>query len=154
MDYLSLSDWRSQNITEISKIKSEEDVKNHVIIPYLQYLGYHLSSMRFENSMTVQTGSKSITVKSDIEIGINDNIEIVLDTKSPNIAIGEKQILQSISYAKLVSTPPAIYAIVTNGVDVVVTNIYSGKKLGIIPPYSQLLSDISRTRRKELSKMR
>lgn len=153
MEYLSLNDWRKQNITEIGKIKSEEDVKNHIIIPYLQYLGYQLISMRFENSMTVQVGTKTIIVKSDIEIGVNDNIEIVLDTKAPNVAIGDKQILQSISYAKLVSTPPAIYAIVTNGIDVAVTNIYSGKKLSAIPSYTQLLSDISRTRRKELSKI-
>ena len=109
--------------------------------------------MRFENSMSVQAGTKSITVKSDIEIAINDNIEIVIDTKAPNVSLGDKQILQSISYAKLVSTPPAIYAIVTNGFDVATTNIYSGKKVNFIPPFSQLLSDISRTRRKELTQI-
>lgn len=153
MEFLSLQDWRKQNISDISKIKSEEDVKNHIIIPYLQYLGYEISSMRFENSIPVQVGTKSFFVKSDIEIAVKDNIEIVLDTKAPNVAIGDKQILQSISYAKLVSTPPALYAIASNGFEVAVTNIYSGKKVSIIPPYSQLLSDISRTRRKELSKI-
>ena len=103
--------------------------------------------------MSVQTGTKSITVKSDIEISINENIEVVIDTKAPNVSLGDKQILQSISYAKLVSTPPAIYAIVTNGFDIATTNIYSGKKVNFIPPFSQLLSDISRTRRKELTQI-
>lgn len=153
MDNLSLSEWRKQNIADISKIKSEEDVKNHIVIPYLQYLGYTIPSMRFENSMSVQTGTKSITVKSDIEISVNENIEVVIDTKAPNVSLGDKQILQSISYAKLVSTPPAIYAIVTNGFDIATTNIYSGKKVNFIPPFSQLLSDISRTRRKELTQI-
>lgn len=153
MEYLSLQDWRKQNIADISRIKSEEDVKNHIVVPYLQYLGYDLPSMRFENSMSVQAGTKSITVKSDIEIAVNDNIEIVIDTKAPNVPLGDKQVLQSISYAKLVSTPPAIYAIVTNGFEVAVTNIYSGKKVNSIPPYPQLLSDISRTRRKELTQI-
>jgi len=134
MEYVSLSEWRKQNIADISKIKSEEDVKNHIVIPYLQYLGYTITSMRFENSIPVQAGTKSITVKSDIEIAVKDNIEVVVDTKAPNVSLGDKQVLQSISYAKLVSTPPALYAIVTNGLDVVVTNIYSGKKVNFIPP--------------------
>lgn len=153
MEYLSIKDWKEQNIEDISIIKTEEDVKVHIVIPYLQYLGYEISSMRFENYMEVQAGTKSIKVKSDIEIAVNDKIEIVLDAKAPNIPLGDKQILQSISYAKLISTPPAIYGIVTNGTDIATTNIYTGKKTGEIPSYSQLLSDISRTRRKELSKV-
>ena len=145
MEVLTLSEWRKTNITDVSKIKTEEDVKAHIILPYLNYLGYPTEMMRFENSMDVQAGTKSIKVKSDIEIAVNGNIEIVLDAKAPNIALGDKQILQSISYAKLVSTPPAIYAIVCNGFDIAVTNIYSGKRVSVIPTYSQLLSDISRT---------
>lgn len=153
MEVLTLSEWRKTNITDVSKIKTEEDVKAHIILPYLNYLGYPTEMMRFENSMDVQAGTKSIKVKSDIEIAVNGNIEIVLDAKAPNIALGDKQILQSISYAKLVSTPPAIYAIVCNGFDIAVTNIYSGKRVSVIPTYSQLLSDISRTRKKQLSEI-
>lgn len=153
MEFLTLKEWKKANIADLSKIKTEEDVKNHVILPYLNYLGYSTNLMRFENSMDVQAGTKSIKVKSDIEIAINGNIEVVLDTKAPTIPLKDKQILQSISYAKLVSTPPAIYAIVSNGSEIAVTNIYSGKRIDSIPPYSQLLSDISRTRKKELSKI-
>lgn len=60
MDNLSLSEWRKQNIADISKIKSEEDVKNHIVIPYLQYLGYTIPSMRFENSMSVKLAQKAL----------------------------------------------------------------------------------------------
>lgn len=107
--------------------------------------------MRFEHSMEVQTGTRKIIVKSDIEIFENSNIEIIIDTKGPSISLKEKDILQSISYAKLVSTPPAIYAVVTNGYDVVVTNIYTGKRTANIPTKGELISEVSRTRRKELT---
>ena len=107
--------------------------------------------MRFENSMPVQAGTKRISVKSDIEIFESGNVELIIDTKAPNVSLGEKDILQSVSYAKLVSTPPAIFGIVTNGIDVVVTNIYTGKRSGEIPSRTELISEVSRTRRKALT---
>lgn len=147
-----LQDWVKENIINSSlKIKTEEDVKMHIICPFLEKLGYKKSNMRFENSMDVQTGTRKVTVESDIEIFENGNVEIIIDTKGPNISLKEKDILQSVSYAKLVSTPPAIYGIVTNGWDVVVTNIYTGKRTSVIPTKSELISEVSRIRRKELS---
>lgn len=123
----------------------------HIVRPYLEFLGYDINNMRFENSMSVQTGTKTINVKSDIEIFENENVELVIDTKAPNISLGEKDILQSVSYAKLVATPPAIYGIVTNGNDVAVTNIYTGKRTTEIPSRSELISEVSRTRKKALT---
>lgn len=149
---MDLKSWVIENIGNFStKIKTEEDVKMHIIRPYLEFLGYDLDNMRFENSMSVQTGTKTITVKSDIEIFENNNVELVIDTKSPNVSLGEKDILQSISYAKLVSTPPAIYGVVTNGTEVAVTNIYTGKRSSEIPFRSELISEVSRTRKKALT---
>lgn len=147
-----LRDWVKENITNTSlKIKTEEDVKMHIVCPFLEKLGYKKADMRFENSMSVQTGTRKVTVESDIEIFENGNVEIVIDTKGPNISLKEKDILQSVSYAKLVATPPAIYGIVTNGWDVVVTNIYTGKRTSVIPSKGELISEVSRTRRKELT---
>lgn len=149
-----LKNWVIDKINNFSsKIKKEEDVKIHIVIPFLKELGYNVDDMRFENSMNVQTGTKSIIVKSDIEIKEQGNIEIVIDTKAPNISLGEKEILQSVSYAKLVATPPALYAIVTNGIDVVVTNIYTGKRTSIIPSKGELAVEISRTRKKVLTEI-
>lgn len=151
---MELKTWTNNNIENFaSKIKTEEDVKIHIILPYLKSLGYSTDDMRFENSMSVQTGTKTVNVKSDIEIFENGNIEIILDTKAPTESLCEKHILQSISYAKLVSTPPAIYGIVTNGTDVVVTNIYTGKRTCIIPTKGELISEVSRTRRTALSEI-
>lgn len=149
-----LKEWRIANASQISnEIKSEEDVKMHIIRPFLEELGYSVQDMRFENSMTVQAGTKKLTVFSDIEISENERIEIIIDTKSPDVSLGEKDILQSISYAKLVSTPPAIFGVVTNGTDVITTNIYTGKRTSTIPSRSELLSEISRTRKKTLSEI-
>lgn len=149
---MELKNWVKENIYGSSvKIKTEEDVKMHIVCPYLEYLGYKKSEMRFENSMDVQTGTRKVTVESDIEIFENGNVELIIDTKGPNISLKEKDILQSVSYAKLVSTPPAIYGIVTNGWDVVVTNIYTGKRTATIPTKGELISEVSRTRRKELT---
>ncbi len=149
-----LRTWVKENIENYSsKIKTEEDVKMHVILPYLASLGFKIDDMRFEHSMSVQTGTKKITVKSDIEIKEGDNIELIIDTKSPNESLSEKHILQSESYAKLVSTPPAIFGVVTNGLDVVATNIYTGKRSAHIPSKGELVSEVSRTRKKELTEV-
>ena len=151
---MNLKEWISENITDFSgKIKTEEDVKIHIVLPYLSLLGFDSSKMRFENSRPVQAGTKKITVQSDIEIEEGGNIEIVIDVKAPNVSLNDKEILQSISYAKLVSTPPALYAIVTNGIDIISTNIYTGKKSAEIPTRSEIIRDISRTRKKMLSQI-
>lgn len=149
---MELKSWVIENIDNFSnRIKTEEDVKIHIVLPFLESLGYIQSNMRFENSMPVQAGTKQISVKSDVEIFENGNVEIIIDTKAPLTSLREKDILQSVSYAKLVSTPPAIYAVVTNGTDVVVTNIYTGKRTSIIPSRNELISEVSRTRRTALS---
>ena len=151
---MTIKEWTSSNITNFSnKIKTEEDVKIHIVLPYLSSLGFNQSNMKFENSMPVQAGTKKITVQSDIEVEEGNNVEVVIDVKAPNISLNEKEILQSISYAKLVSTPPALYAIVTNGIDIITTNIYTGKKTSEIPTRSELIRDISRTRKKNLSQI-
>lgn len=149
---MELKSWVIENVDNFSnKIKTEEDVKVHIVLPFLESLGYELENMRFEHSMSVQTGTKQITVKSDIEIFENGNVELILDTKAPTVSLGEKDILQSISYAKLVSTPSAIYAVVTNGLDVVVTNIYTGRRTSEMPSRNELISEVSRTRKTVLS---
>ena len=107
-----LRNWVLQNVNDFNnKIKSEEDVKINVLIPFLKELGYETTEMRFENTIDVQIGTKKASVRSDIEIFVDGNIQLIIDTKGPKISIAEKEILQSSSYAKLISTPPAIYAV-------------------------------------------
>lgn len=149
-----LRNWVLQNVSDFNnRIKTEEDVKINVLIPFLKELGYETTEMRFENTIDVQIGTKKASVRSDIEIFVDGNIQLIIDAKGPKISIAEKEILQSTSYAKLISTPPAIYAITTNGLDCVVTNIYSGQRSGEIPTKEQLIRDVNKTRKRELSEI-
>lgn len=149
-----LRNWVLQNVSDFNnKIKSEEDVKINIIIPFLKVLGYETTEMRFENTIEVQIGTKKTNVRSDIELFIDSNVQLIIDVKGSKISIAEKEILQSSSYAKLISTPPAIYAITTNGLDCVVTNIYSGRRTSEIPSKEQLIRDVNKTRKRELSEI-
>ena len=60
---MDLKKWGSENITDFSsKIKTEEYVKIHIVLPYLSLLGFDFSKMRFENVMPVQAGTRKITI--------------------------------------------------------------------------------------------
>ncbi len=146
---MGFKEWILENITDFnSKIKSEEDLKVKVLLKYLNQLGYSSEDMRFENAIDVNIGTKKTTVFSDIEIIINGRIELVIDTKSPNKSLTEKDILQSASYAKLIDTPSALYAVTTNGIDCIVTNIFTGQRFSDIPTKKQLLRDIDKTKKR------
>ncbi|UFJ39942.1 type I restriction enzyme HsdR N-terminal domain-containing protein [Brevibacillus humidisoli] len=95
---MMLKDWILENIVDFnSNVKSEEDLKIKVIIPYLKQLGYEEAEFRYENPIQVVIGSKKTTVFSDIEVLINGKVELVIDVKKPTKSITEKDVLQSTS---------------------------------------------------------
>ena len=146
-----MKQWILDNISNFNNtVKTEEDLKIKVLLPYLQYLGYSEGEFQFEHNIEVTIGTKKTTVFSDLEIVVNGKVEIVIDTKTPNKSISEKDILQSASYAKLVSTPPALYGVTTNGLECVVTNVYTGKRTSVIPTRKQLLRDVDKSKKKPL----
>ena len=131
---MNLKQWISNNISNFNgTIHTEEDLKVKVLLPFLQELGYSGESIKFEHGIDVTIGSKKTIVYSDLELVIDGRVEIVIDTKTPAKSLSEKDILQSVSYAKLVTTPPALYGITTNGYECVVTNVYTGKRSADIP---------------------
>ena len=145
-----MKEWIKANIKDFkSSIRSEEDLKVKVILPYLHFLGYSDALFRFENAIDVTIGSKRTKVFSDIEIVIDGKVEIVIDTKTPQKSISEKDVLQSSSYAKLVDTPPALYGITTNGLECIVTNVYTGKRTEVIPSLGKLKRDIDSSKKKD-----
>lgn len=151
---MSIKTWILDNVTDFNtKIKSEEDMKIKVLIPYLKSLGYQEEEMRFENAIEVNVGTKKTTVYSDIEIIINNKIELVIDAKKPTVSLSEKNILQSVSYAKLIDTPAALYGATTNGIDCVITNIFTGQRTNTIPTRAQLLRDIDKTKKRKLNEV-
>ena len=146
-----MKQWILDNISNFNNmIKTEEDLKIKVLLPYLKSLGYSNEEFRFEHSIDVTIGTKKTTVFSDLEVIIDGKVEIVIDTKSPNKSISEKDILQSASYAKLVNTPPALYGVTTNGLECIVTNVYTGKRISEIPTRKQLLRDVDKSKKQPL----
>lgn len=146
-----LREWILSNINNFnSSVKTEEDLKVKVLVPFLHELGYKDDEFRYENSIIVPVGTKKTTVRSDIEILINGKVQLVIDTKKPSNSLAEKDVLQSVSYAKLVDTPPALYGITTNGVECVVTNVYNGQRSVSIPSRAELLRDIDKSKKQPL----
>lgn len=144
-----MKDWIKENIKDFNaSVRTEEDLKVKVLLPYLRSLGYLDSSFRFENAIDVNIGSKKTKVFSDLEIIIDGKVEIIIDTKTPQKSISEKDVLQSSSYAKLVDTPPALYGITTNGLECIVTNVYTGKRTDTIPSLGKLKRDIDIAKKK------
>ncbi len=148
---MNIKQWIISNIKDFnSTVRTEEDLKVKVLLPYLKELGYSDEDFRFENGIDVTIGTKKTKVFSDLEIVIDGRVELVIDTKSPKSSIAEKDVLQSASYAKLANTPPALYGITTNGLECIVTNVYTGKRTSEIPSRKQLLRAIDKSKKKPL----
>lgn len=148
---MDFKQWILENIDDFNNnIRTEEDLKIKVLIPFLKSLGYNEVDFGYERSIDVSIGTKKTKVFSDLEILIDGRAEIVIDAKTPKKSISEKDVLQAESYAKLVSTPPALYSIVTNGLECVVTNVYNGKRVTQIPSRTQLLRDIDKSKKQTL----
>lgn len=132
-------------------VHSEEDVKQKIIMRYLKSLDYLEEEMRFENPITVQVGSRKVTLYSDIEIIIDGRPEIVIDVKKPNHTLNDTDLLQATSYAKLVDIQSAYLAFATNGLDLKGANVVTGAEVQNIPSKNQLISLLARRPRKLLT---
>lgn len=149
---MNIRQWCIENITDFStNIVSEEDMKIKVLLPFLEEIGYKRDELRFENSIPVHIGTKTTYVYSDIEVLINGKVEMIIDAKKPSKSLAEKDVLQVVSYAKLVSSSSqAMYGIVTNGIDSVVTDSYTGRRSSEIPTKAQLLRAIDKAKKPPL----
>ena len=78
---------------------------------------------------------------------------MVIDTKDPDETITGKDQLKVESCAKLVSAPPAVYAVTTNGRSTVCTNVFTGIRMDDIPSRSQLVHDAGINRRGTLDEI-
>lgn len=95
---MNIKQWCMEHITNFSEtVKTEEDMKIKVLLPFLQELGYSKDELRFENGIDVHIGTKKTIVFSDIEILINGKVEVVIDAKNPSKSLSEKDVLQVVS---------------------------------------------------------
>lgn len=145
---MNLKKWIIDNIEDFNiTVKSEEDMKMKVLIPFLQSVGYEMEDMAFEIPIDVQIGTRKITVFPDIVIRIDNKIEMVIDAKKPTNSLTERDMLQAVSYAKLVDTPSALYGVVTNGLDCIVQDVITGATSEEIPSKNKLRADINKNKR-------
>jgi DNA replication protein DnaC len=104
---------------------NEEDVKNKIVVPYLQELGFELSNMVFEMGFTLYLGHHKRVIgkdkdprgRLDILVRYNSRNLFVIETKELDHKIDEKDKIQAISYASLLDQI-APFAIVSNGKDI------------------------------------
>jgi hypothetical protein len=109
---------------------NEETVKNKIVIPYFRKLGFEDKEIDYEIGFEIQLGlskqyiSKTIEERKrgylDLLIKRGDQPIFVIETKSPEHTLTDKDRDQVISYARLLDKI-APYSIVSNGID---TKIY------------------------------
>ena len=69
------------------KYNNEEEIKVHIVIPWLESLGYKKECMEFEKTIKVNEGRKTKSIFADIVVYTDKKLEtplVVIDTKSPN----------------------------------------------------------------------
>jgi hypothetical protein len=114
-------------------IRNEEQFKISVTVPYLESLSYQRADIEFERRIDVQIGTRTHSVQADIVINIEGCPFVVIDTKTPSERVTETNVLQALSYAKLISTPPAAVGIAINGYECSGVNVITGARLNDVP---------------------
>jgi type I restriction enzyme M protein len=123
--------------------KNEEEIKVHVILPWLESLGYKKECMELEKTIKVQEGRKTKSIFADIVVYTDKKLEtplIVVDTKSPNEILSKNGRGQVISYARLLPKIAPI-AVLTNGTNTQVFQTLDKSRIKELPKRKNLLKD-------------
>ena len=108
-------------------MRTEEDIKQKVIMPFLKSLGFAENELEFEKSFSLTFGRYAVRIDSekqiekayprlDILVKRDGKNLFVIEAKTDNKELADDDKEQAISYARLVH-PMAPLAIVTNGKD-------------------------------------
>lgn len=138
--------WVRSEEIDLSSVRSEEDVKIKLLVPYMKTLGYEPATLRYNNTIPVQIGTRSFSVFSDVDVPVGNRTALVIDTKNARHPIQPRDLLQAESYAKLVSTPPAPFAAVFNGTHAVVRSIADGAESDRLPTLTEVKARLSKQR--------
>jgi type I restriction enzyme M protein len=125
------------------KYNNEEEIKIHVVIPWLEKLGYSKECMEFEKTISIQEGTKSKSIFADIVVYADKKLEtplIVVDTKSPKEILTKGGVGQVISYARLLPKIAPI-AILTNGNIFQIYQTLDKSRIKELPTRKGLLKD-------------
>lgn len=126
---------------EPDELHSESDIENKLVIPLLKDLGFKREEIHSQNTLNVRVGSKDRALQYDTVAHLEERPVIVIDEKAPFQGI-ESDILQAESYAKLISTPPAPFAAVTDGARWEIRNVITGENLDELPTREECQEEI------------
>ena len=102
---------------------SEEDLKNKIVLPYLQDLDFQPADVSFERSFTIRLGRTKHTIgngkdtprgRLDILCRKENKNLFLIEVKADGDSIEQDDIDQGISYARLLDNIPP-FVLVTNG---------------------------------------
>lgn len=117
------------------KLLNEEEIKNKILLPYLNDLGFSIKDINFESSFTIKLGKKRHSIKNDVSKGYldilckKDDMNLfVIEVKRESIIITQDDIDQGISYARLLNNI-APFVVITNGKDTKIIDTISKKDL-------------------------
>lgn len=114
-------------VTAYSDPMNEEEVKVHIILPWLQNLGLAREELALETSFSLRIGTNDVVIggrrgkvrqraRLDILVRRRGVNLLVIEVKEPSEPLSEFDRDQAISYARLLH-PVAPFALVTNGKD-------------------------------------
>ena len=135
-------------------VEKEEVFKIEVLRPLLFDLGYAAGEIEWAVTIPdVQVGTRRVSPEADVVVSIGGEPLLVIDSKNPKNTLAERDVIQAVSYAKLIGTPPAVYAVATSGVSTVCVNVFTGARSGGIPTRDQLTRDRDKYRQRTFTEV-
>ena len=113
---------------------NEENVKNKVIVPFLNSIGFTENNLSYEDSFTIKLGKNIINKKDyisgrlDILVKVDNTPFLLWEMKKEGLEITDEEVGQAISYARL-TEPITPFTIVSNGIDTKIFNTINKKIL-------------------------
>jgi len=129
----SMADW-----------SSEDDIKFHFLLPYLEERGYKKDCVQFNVGIEVQEGRKRTTIFADVVVYATSKHKaplVLCETKAPDEILDRKVRDQAISYARLLPRIVPL-ALTTNGAQVQVFQTLNKNRLKELPHRKELRADI------------
>ncbi len=121
-------------------MRTEEDVKIKVLLPFLEKEGYDPSLCEFEKAIEVHEGRKSKTIYADVIVYSTKNHDtplLLCETKAPKEILNKNVREQAISYARLL--PQIVpFVLITNGDQIQIYETLNKSRLPALPSKKEL----------------
>lgn len=118
----------------MKNLLNEETLKNQIIIPFLNDLGFNSTSLSFEDNFTIKLGKNTakkkdyISGRLDILVRLNNEPFLLWELKKEKLKITDEEISQAISYSRL-TEPITPFTIISNGDETYIYNTYTKQRV-------------------------